>query len=158
MKSGSVCRPEMAAEGERHAPGKKPMSEPINVDESLVQSLPLPLAKLVRRAQNAKTPLDRHQAAYYLWECSVKLCAVVAIAEYVELDDRDPKLAEMLTNLSRPALGHWWEFVRRLVPLMAEKGDGGFVQLRDLLLGARRDDMPCAAGLHVTLLDAPWQG
>ena len=46
------------------------MSETISVDESLVQRLPLPLAKLVRRAQNAKTPLDRHQAAYYLWEAA----------------------------------------------------------------------------------------
>jgi hypothetical protein len=33
----------------------------------------LPLVKLVRRAQNAKTPLDRHQIAYYLWEAALKL-------------------------------------------------------------------------------------
>jgi hypothetical protein len=57
------------------------MSETINVDETLVQRLPLPLAKLVRRAQNAKTPLDRHQAAYYLWEASLKLLASVAVVE-----------------------------------------------------------------------------
>jgi hypothetical protein len=44
------------------------MSETISIDESLVQRLPLPLVNLVRRAQNAKMPLDRHQDAYYLWE------------------------------------------------------------------------------------------
>jgi eukaryotic-like serine/threonine-protein kinase len=134
------------------------MSEPQSVDESLVQSLPLPLAKLVRRARNAKTPLDRHQAAYYLWECTLKLCAVVAIAEYIELNDRDPAVAELLTNLSRPALGHWWEFVRRLVPLLAQAGDGGFIELRDVLLGRARDDMPRAAGLHVALIEHHGQG
>ena len=92
------------------------MSEHINVDEALVQRLPLPLAKLVRRAQNAKTPLDRHQAAYYLWEAALKLLASVAVVEYAELGDHDPKLVEMLENLARPTVGHWWEFVRRLVP------------------------------------------
>ena len=34
------------------------MSETIAVDEALVQRLPTPLVKLIRRAQNAKTPLD----------------------------------------------------------------------------------------------------
>src|SRR6516225_5020746 len=102
------------------------MSETINVDESLVQRLPLPLAKLVRRAQNAKTPLDRHQAAYYLWEAGLKLLGSVAVVEYAALGDEDPKLVEMLKNLARPAVGHWWEFVRRLVPALAGHRDEGF--------------------------------
>src|SRR5262249_38967045 len=129
-----------------------PMSETINVDESLVQRLPLPLAKLVRRAQNAKTPLDPHQAAYYLWEASLKLLGSVAVIEYAELKDHDPKLIEMLRNLARPVVGHWWEFVRRLVPPLADAGDEGFIRVRALLLGRIRDDLPRAAGLDAAIV------
>lgn len=42
-------------------------------DEDLVRRLPLPLAPLYRRALNAKSALERHQAAYYLWEAELKL-------------------------------------------------------------------------------------
>ena len=128
------------------------MSETINVDESLVQRLPLPLAKLVRRAQNAKTPLDRHQAAYYLWEAGLKLLASVAVVEYAELGNHDPRLVEMLENLARPMVGHWWEFVRRLVPPLADAGDEGFRQVRDLVLGRTRDDLPRVAGLDAAIV------
>src|SRR5438552_2039547 len=129
------------------------MSDTIGVNESLVQRLPLPLVKLVRRAQNAKTPLDRHQAAYYLWEASLKLLASVAVVEYAELGDRDPELVAMLENLARPTVGHWWEFVRRLVPVLAGSGDEGFIRVRDLVLGRVRDDLPRAAGLDVALVE-----
>jgi WD40 repeat protein/serine/threonine protein kinase len=128
------------------------MSDPINVDESLVQRLPLPLAKLVRRAQNAKTPLDRHQAAYYLWEASLKLLGSVAIIEYADLGDHDPKLVEMLQNLARPTVGHWWEFVRRLVPPLADSGDEGFARVRELIFGRSRDDLPRVAGLDAAIV------
>jgi serine/threonine protein kinase len=128
------------------------MAEHISVDEALVQRLPLPLAKLVRRAQNGKTPLDRHQAAYYLWEASLKLLASVAVIEYAESPWRDPGLDEMLKNLARPMVGHWWELARRLVPALADSGDEGFVRVRDLLLGRARDDLPRVAGLDAILL------
>jgi hypothetical protein len=128
------------------------MGETIHVDEALVQRLPLPLAKLVRRAQNAKTPLDRHQAAYYLWEASLKLLASVAVVEYAELGDHDPKLVEMLKNLARPMVGHWWEFVRRLVPPLADSGDEGFARVRKLVLGRTRDDLPRVAGLDAAIV------
>ena len=60
------------------------MSKGLLCDEDLIRRLPLPLAKLYRRAHNAKTPLDRHQAAYYLWEASLKLLGSVAIIAYAE--------------------------------------------------------------------------
>ena len=110
----------------------------INVDESLIQRLPLPLAKLLRRAQNAKTALDRHQAAYFLWEASLKLLASVAVVEYSAQSDHDPKLIDMLRNLARPSVGHWWEFVRRLVPALADSGDEGFTRV------PRADTRACA--------------
>src|SRR6516165_88570 len=95
-------------------PRAAPMSETIPVDDSMAQRLPLPLVRLIRRAQNAKTPLDRHQHAYYLWEAALKLLGSVTVVEYARLGDHDPRLVALLENLARPAIGHWWEFVRRL--------------------------------------------
>lgn len=130
------------------------MSANQSFDEQLLQRLPLPLAQLCRRSQNAKTPLEQHLAAYYLWEASLKLLGATAVVEYAALKDRDPEIAEKLKNLARPAVGHWWEFVRRLVPVLADKGDKGFGNVRDLVLGRARDDMPRAAGLFAGLVEA----
>jgi hypothetical protein len=107
-------------------------------DENLVSRLPLPLAQLYRRALNAREPFERHQVAYYLWEAALKLLGSVAIVSYAERGAPDPKLAERLTNLARPATGHWWEFVQLLLPVLAEAEGGEFQSVRDLLLGARR--------------------
>src|SRR5262249_47344460 len=114
----------------------------------------LPLAQLYRRAHNAKTALERHLTAYYLWEAALKLLGCVAVVEYAELPDHDEQLAATLQNLARPSLGHWWEFTRRLVPVLAERGDPGFVRVRDLALGKTRDDLPRAAGLDAALREA----
>src|SRR5205807_8721227 len=89
-------------------------------DAALAARLPLPLAQLYRRAHNAKTPLERHLTAFSLWEAGLKLLASVAIVEYAQSDRGDPQVAERLQNLARPQLGHWWEFVRLLVPVLAE--------------------------------------
>jgi hypothetical protein len=117
------------------------MTTPLACDEDLIRRLPLPLAQLYRRAHNAKTPLERHNAAFYLAEAALKLLASVAVVEYAERPEHDPQLAERLQSLARPSLGHWWEFARRLVPVLAE-GDADFLKVRDLLLGASRDDLP----------------
>jgi hypothetical protein len=122
-------------------------------DEDLVRRLPLPLAQLYRRGHNAKTPLERHHAAFYLAEAALKLLAAVAVVEYAERPEHDPQLAERLQSLARPALGRWWEFARRLVPVLAE-GDTDFCKVRDLLRGAARDDLPRAAGLDAALREA----
>jgi hypothetical protein len=119
-------------------------------DESLARRLPLPLAKLYRRAHNARDPFDRHQAAYFLWEAALKLLGSAAIVAYAEHRSPDPKLAERLTNLARPALGHWWEFVRELVPVLAAAGDQGFAPVKDVLFG-RAPDLKQSATLNSTL-------
>src|SRR5262252_2431615 len=94
------------------------MSGSLALDEDLIRRLPLPLAQLYRRAHNAKTALERHLAAFYLWEAALKLLASVAVVAYADRPEHDPALAERLENLSRPAVGHWWEFVRLLVPVL----------------------------------------
>jgi len=57
-------------------------------------ALPLPVAGLVRRAQNAKSPKEQHDTAYYAWEVSVKL----ALAANPPADSRP---------LTRGSLGQW---------------------------------------------------
>lgn len=59
---------------------------------ALLPRLPLPLSQLLRRALNAKTPLERHLTGYYLWECSLKLLGSAAVVDYAELADPDPAL------------------------------------------------------------------
>src|SRR5438128_2222384 len=132
------------------------MPADIAPDEALAQRLPLPLAQLYRRAHNAKTSLERHLTSFYLWEAGLKLLASAAVVAYARHPEPDPRLAEMLQKLARPSLGHWWEFVRRLLPVLAAGGDGGFARLRDLVLGKSRADLPGAAGLDALLLE--WQG
>src|SRR5205814_9184746 len=105
------------------------MSSPL-CDETLLQNLPLPLAQLYRRAHNAKTPLERHLAAYYLWEAALKLLASVAVVEYAERGPAAPDVAGRLKNLARPAVGLWWEIVRLLVAALADAGDAALIGLR----------------------------
>lgn len=130
--------------------GKCIMSIAPTCDEDLLRRLPLPLAQLYRRAHNTKTSLERHLTAYYVWEAALKLLASVSVVSYLERGEPDAKLSERLTNLARPALGHWWEFVRLLVPMLAES-DANFAAVRDLLFGRAREDFPRAAGLDAEL-------
>ena len=129
------------------------MSPELTCDEELVRRLPLPLAKLYLRAHNAKTPYDRHQAAYFLWEAALKLLGSVAIVSYAESGQHHPDLDSSLESLARPSVGHWWGYVRLLVPVLAEANDEGFQGIRDLLLGRPRSDMPRSAELDVALCE-----
>ena len=116
-------------------------------DETLIARLPLPLAQLYRRAHNAKSALERHQAAFYLWEAGLKLLGTVCIVEYAKLNEHDADLAESLQNLARPSLGHWWQFVRELVPTLAGQNVAGFAAANEIMLGKARSDLPRTAGL-----------
>jgi WD40 repeat protein/serine/threonine protein kinase len=111
----------------------------------------MPLAQLYRRAHNAKTAQELCNNAYFLWEAGLKLLSSTAIVEYAGRGGADPELTECLRNLARPALGHWWEFARRLTPVLADQGLAPFIAIRDLLLGRARDDLPRAAGLDAVL-------
>ncbi len=116
------------------------------VEGALAQDLPLPLAQIYRRALNAKTPRDRHDAAYYLWEAALKVLGSVAIVEYAERADATAAVPDYLHNLGRPSTGQWWEFVRRLVPALAGSGDAGFAAVSDLLANPH-NDLPRTAAL-----------
>jgi serine/threonine protein kinase/formylglycine-generating enzyme required for sulfatase activity len=117
--------------------------------EDLIRRLPLPLAKLYRHATNAKSPLDQHQAAYFMWEAAVKLLAVGAVAIYGERPEHDEKVCEQLKSLTRPTLGEWRKIVRMLMPILAEN-DEGYRRLKSLMERSR-DNLPRAAGLDAVL-------
>ena len=127
------------------------MFDVAQVDESLLARLPLPLNQIFRRAMNAKSPLEQHLSALYLFEVGLKLLASTAVVEYAALERIDPQLQDCLKNLARPSLGQWWEIGRRLVPVLAEAGCPGYDSVQKLLLGRSRDDMPRAAGLDAVL-------
>src|SRR6516225_1685472 len=115
--------------------------------DDLVRRLPLPLAQLYRRAHNAKAALERHLTALYLWEASLKLLASIAVVSYADRPEHDPQLAERLQALARPSVGHWWEFVRLLVPALADAGDTGFAAVRELL----REELEGKPGARATV-------
>jgi serine/threonine protein kinase/tetratricopeptide (TPR) repeat protein len=129
------------------------MSSATTIDEELVRRLPLPLAQLYRRAYNARTAQDRHHSAYFLWEAAVKLLAMTALVEHAH-SEANPGVEERLAALARPSAGQWWEFVRLLVPLLAEREDAGFRAVRDLVLGRSRDDLARTAQLDADLRGA----
>ena len=56
--------------------------------------LPFPVATLLRRARNAKSPKDRHDTAYFAWEVSVRLAVGV-------------RPSGDISALVRGSLGHW---------------------------------------------------
>ncbi len=128
------------------------MRNELPFEEALAQRLPLPLAQLYRRAHNAKTARDRHDTAYYLWEAALKLLGSAAVVSFLHAGRTpDAHLAEMLQNLARPAVGHWWALVRALTVELADS-DADFARLKDLLLGRARDDLPRVAGLDAALV------
>jgi hypothetical protein len=81
--------------------------------------LPWPVAHLLRRARNAKSPKDRHDTAYYAWEASVRLAAAAepppdgglpdapSVGAWVGAAalDRDPRHAKALLQ----AYALFWE-------------------------------------------------
>ena len=127
------------------------MSPDQAVDEDLILTLPLPLARLARRAHNARAPLERHQHAFYLWEAALKLLASVAVVHYADRRTHDPRLAERLQTLARPSLGHWWEYVKMLVPALANAGDAGFKAVHEVLFRPLPDDVAAITDLDALL-------
>jgi WD40 repeat protein/serine/threonine protein kinase len=130
------------------------MSGAFSIDEDLVRRLPLPLAHLHRRAANAKTALERHLSAYYLWEATLKLTAAVAVVAYAQANTPDVETDGRLATLTRASVGQWWEIIRRLTTLLGDRGDPKFKVNKEFLLGRSRDDLPRCAGLDSALREA----
>jgi hypothetical protein len=133
------------------------MSSGLAIREDLVRRLPLPLARLYCAAHNAKTARDRHHNAYFLWEAALKLLASVALVEYAHRGRPDPGLAGRLQNLARPAVGHWREFVRLLLPVLGD-GDSAFARLNGQLLDRSPPGLERARQLDAALRPVVGEG
>ena len=131
------------------------MNSGLTCDEDLLRRLPLPLAQLYRRAHNAKSALESHLAAFYLWEAGLKLLAAAALVEHsLAAPSAAPLTDEQrrdLQNLARPSLGHWWRFVKILLPRLADGGDQRFAAAPTCCWVGRATDMPRTAGLDAAL-------
>lgn len=77
-----------------------------------IDQLPLPLAQLVVRTQNAKSAADRHYLAWSLAEATLKLCASARIAIWVRAGPRPGEVASLLPHIARPKTGGWVAMVR----------------------------------------------
>lgn len=91
--------------------------------------LPLPLAQLYGRSYNAKSPRERHDNAFYLFEASAKLLAITSAAAYLEGvtrfgQPRVSSLDRMLAQLVLPSLGQWVGILRELSRHFAMLPDG----------------------------------
>src|SRR5262245_34191098 len=116
------------------------MGRLLSLDEDLLRRLPLPLAQMARRAHNAKTPLERNHAAYYLWEATLKLLVTLVVIGYANHKSPHPQAVRTLQALARPTVGHWWEFTRSLLSLLAGDGRAELAWLRDWVQPKPRDD------------------
>lgn len=115
-------------------------------DRDILDSYPLPIARIYRRFKNALEPRERHDAAYYLFEVYLKYLASVAVAQYLVGTLRDHKVNAALKGLARPSLGEWLRFLRECLEVLApaggqaaeaSKADPGLASVAELLRSRR---------------------
>ncbi|KAF0244595.1 MAG: serine/threonine protein [Planctomycetota bacterium] len=111
--------------------------------------LPLPLARLYRRAFNAKAGSDRHANAFYLLEALLKFAAGAQVAAYLASGSHQPALDKRLAHLALPSLGHWVEFLREISAATASLDPHPFPDIAGVtsLLRTAREDLPATAAL-----------
>jgi hypothetical protein len=87
--------------------GETASTESITFNPDLAERLPSLLAQLYADAVYAKSALERHQSAFYVWEATIKLMGGAAIVAWAARGEPDEQIAQSLKTLARPALGHW---------------------------------------------------
>jgi WD40 repeat protein/serine/threonine protein kinase len=97
-----------------------------------IARLPLPLAQTLRRALNAKSPQEAHTAAYYFFECALKLSASAQIGVYVALGCQEAQLNELIENITRASTGHWLAILREVSSHLSKRSDKSLIPLSDV--------------------------
>ncbi len=97
-----------------------------------IARLPLPLAQTLRRALNAKSAQEAHTAAYYFFECALKLSASAQIGVYVALGCQDAQLNELIENITRASTGHWLAILREVSSHLSKRPDKALIPLADV--------------------------
>lgn len=129
------------------------MENLIVFDEELCKRLPLPLAQLYRRAHTAKTNLEQHHVAYYLWEAALELLAGVVLVEYSSVSQPCDEHADLLKRLARPQTVDWCRILRVLLPIAA-RHDADLHRTSQILSCSIEGELPCSAGLDAALREA----
>ncbi len=135
------------------------MSSAVSFDDELARRLPLPLARLYRQAHNAKTALDRHQAAYFLWEASLKLLGSAAIVTYAQRTEVDPRDRRAAAEFGAAGGGALVGICAAAVAGAGRRGRCGIqIGLRfSVRAEAQRSAALCRAGRHA-VRSAGWEG
>jgi len=77
-------------------------------------SAPLPVAQVLVRAFTGKSPLERHNAAFYGMEACIKLSAAARISAWmVDDSEREDRVSKAVAALERGSLGQWVGAFRR---------------------------------------------
>jgi eukaryotic-like serine/threonine-protein kinase len=129
------------------------MNNLIILDEELCKRLPLPLAQLYRRAHTAKTELEQHHVAYYLWEATLKLLAAVVVLEYANSSQQRSDHVALIKNLVRPQSRDWCRILRELLPIVAHS-DATLHRTHAILVCEIEGELPRCAELDVALREA----
>jgi serine/threonine protein kinase len=117
------------------------------IDDGLVSRLPLPLAQLCLRAQDAKTPAEQLLNSFYLWEATLRLVGSVVLLEFAGRDEPLPTIAKQIAPFAQPTLANCWNWVSQLVPWVPESEAARFRPLRQAFFGPPTADWPRAAAL-----------
>ncbi len=123
--------------------------------------LPLPLAQLYARANNAKDARSRHDHTFYLFEALVKLAAAPGIAAYVrDVRAGAPRtlaLDKALLPLALPSLGHWVSMLRESARHFASRSDAATHPMGHVAdqLSQRRRDWPAVLALYRRIKNGP---
>ncbi|MCM2375074.1 protein kinase domain-containing protein [Aporhodopirellula aestuarii] len=134
----------------------------------IAQRLPLPIAQLHRRASTAKSATEKHQAAFFLWEASIKLLTTAVILEFSHSRSANEQQLQLLHRLVRPKLADWLAILKSLLPeiggndsslratsrTLSEKMAESFEPCRQLAETLRRvNEQPDSSGVADSLLD-----
>ena len=123
--------------------------------------LPLPLAQLYARANNAKDARSRHDHTFYLFEAMIKLAAAPGIAAYVrDVRNGMPRsmaLDKALLPLALPSLGHWVAMLREAARYFASRTDAATHPLGHVAvqLSQRRRDWLAVLALYRRIKNGP---
>jgi WD40 repeat protein/serine/threonine protein kinase len=134
--------------------------EGMSFRRSLVDHLPLPLARLYSRTFNTKESRDRLSNTLFMAEAYVKLLSSLSFATYLQRFERDAQFDESLQAIALPTLWDWLGWIERIGAAAASvpAARGSYPGRIYRTLTEARDDRPdlqqACAGL-AELLEQP---
>jgi len=88
------------------------------LDSDIRGRYPYPLSATYHRAFfESRDASLIHDYMLDLFEVTLKYCASIALAQYIEDEINDPGISSTLPNLERPSLGHWQGWLRDILRL-----------------------------------------